>query len=223
MNFISTFDELSKLYEDLQQTEGNVSLEDDTLTETQEREYTIFVNNEVYCDDDGNPYYFDSSAHAEEFIAENNLESAEVVRQAGKAKYEEACTKEALTEATDDEEIEIVDDEIVDEAPVEEVPVEEPAEDEPKQLIIECGNCGALAIKDEADIVADEESELVNLEDKCEFCEETKGYKIIGTVLPYTPEEESDEEELDELLDVKPSISLSLDGGQGNDVSVLGQ
>lgn len=186
MNFISTFDELSKLYEeDLQQTESNVSLEDDTLTETQEREFTIFVNNEVYCDDDGNPYYFDSSAHAEEFIAENKLEGAEVVRQAGKAKYEEACVKEELTEAAEEDEIEIVDDEIVDEAPVEEVPVEEPAEDEPKQLILECGNCGALILKDEDDIVTDEESDLVNVEDECEYCEETKGYKIIGVVAPY--------------------------------------
>ena len=146
---------------------------------------------------------------------------------------EEACAKKALTEAAEDEEIEIVDDE----TPIEDMPVEEPVdEDEPRQLILECDKCGALVIKSEADVVADEESELVNVEDECTFCEEAAGYKIVGVMLPYEATEESadaevaadveepvDEEELDEFLDVKPSVSLSLNSGEGNDVSVLGK
>lgn len=126
MNFISTFDELNKLYEEMPAAKE----EDEKLEDT----------------------------------------------------IEEACTKEELTEAAEDEEIEIVDDEVADE----EVPAEEPAVDEePKQVILECDKCGALVIIDEADIKVDEESDLVNVKDKCKFCEEKEGYKIVGSVLPY--------------------------------------
>lgn len=104
---------------------------------------------------------------------------------------DEACDKNELTEEADeDEEIEIVDDE----APVAEVPAEEPtAEDEPRKLIRECSNCGAITIKDEDKVAIDEESDLVDVEDECEFCEETKGYKIVGVVAPYDVEDASEE------------------------------
>lgn len=218
-------------------------------------------------------------------------------------KVEEACTEE-LTEAADED---ILEDEVAEnEIPEDGVPAEEPVvEEEPRRVICECDKCGALVIKDEADIVADEESDLVNVEDECQFCEEAKGFKVIGVVVPYEavaeelPEEEpvdeesaeesaeldegidhwyhkkfdkpysvsaqqdleaeyngecgeiSDarrreiedifnwqrdwekrhakdaevaetDEELEELFDIKPSISLGLHGGSGNDVSVLG-
>lgn len=100
-------------------------------------------------------------------------------------KVKEACTEE-LTEAADDE------------IPVDEVPAEEPAvEEEPRQIICECDKCGALVIKDEADIVVDEETDLVNVEEECQFCEEAKGYKIVGVVAPYeaVEEEAADAEE----------------------------
>lgn len=176
MNFISTFEELNKLYE------------------------------EAIPEVDKKP--------VEETVAEENS-------------VEEACAKEALNEAADDEEIEIVDDEV----PAEEAPVEEPVvEDEPRQLILECDKCGALVIKSEADVVTDEESGLVNVEDECQFCEETKGYKIVGVMVPYEVATEEDihvdesldkEAELSELLDISPNISLNLDGGENNDVDVL--
>ena len=71
-------------------------------------------------------------------------------------KVEEACTEE-LTEAAEDEAVE-------DEIPVEEVPAEEPIiEDEPRQVICECDKCGALVIKDEADIIVDEEQKKVTV------------------------------------------------------------
>lgn len=196
-------------------------------------------------------------------------------------------------------------------------------DDEPKQVIIECSKCGALVIIDESDLEIEEESELVNVDTECKFCEEKDGYTIVGTLLPYevaeinTEEEpvadevedtdtaaeddaevaeddiieedladiarkvldkpastktqqrweaelngemgdisdkrrkhlerkfqqqrdwearhtdsdqlkneeldaDEDAEDLDELFDIKPGINLSLDGGQGNDVSVLG-
>jgi hypothetical protein len=154
MNFISTFDELSKLYEEA---------------------------------------------------------AAEEVAKKGE-KVEEAC-KEELTEAADEEVFE-------DEVPVEEVPVEEPVvEDEPRQVICECDKCGALVIKDEADIVVDEESDLVNVEDECKFCEEAKGFKIVGVVAPYevaeeVPAESEVEEVVDEALELTEAVDPVLDGIQ---------
>ena len=108
---------------------------------------------------------------------------------------EEGCTKESLAEAAEEDEIEIVDDEM----PAEEVPAEEL---EARQLILECAKCGALVIKDEADVVFDEESDLVNVEDECEYCEEKEGYKIIGVVAPYEAieVEAADEEPVEESL-----------------------
>jgi hypothetical protein len=91
---------------------------------------------------------------------------------------------EELTEAAEDEEIEI------------------DIEEEPRQLICECSKCGALVIKAEADVVADEESGLVDVEEECQFCEEAKGYKIVGVVAPYEVAEEEpveDEEPIEEI------------------------
>ena len=114
----------------------------------------------------------------------------------------EACKNEKLAEATEDE-IEIVDAE----APVEEVPAEEPVAEEARQIVIECSKCGALIVKDEADIVVDEESDLVNVEDKCEFCEESEGFKIIGVMTPYVAiEEEPVEEPVEEVADEEEAI-----------------
>ena len=73
--------------------------------------------------------------------------------------YEEVESAK-LTEAAEDE---AVEDEIVeDEIAAEETPVEEPVvEEELRQLICECDKCGALVIKDEADVVVDEETDLL--------------------------------------------------------------
>ena len=164
MNFISTFDELSKLYE--------------------------------------------------EVAKEEKVEEAEAKEE----KVEEACTKEAFTEAADDEEIEIVDD-VVEEAPVEEMPAEEPAVDEePKQVIIECSKCGALVIKDEADIEADEESDLVNVKDECKFCEEKEGYNIVGVVAPYEVVDEADEsiEAEEDFFDEESTDDEAVEEGLGD-------
>ena len=112
------------------------------------------------------------------------------------AEVKEACNKKELTE---DEETEIVDDEV----DVEEIPAEEhEVEVEPRHIICECDKCGALVIKDEADITVDEETDLVNVEDKCEFCDGANGYKIVGVVAPYEPtvEESSAEDVVEESI-----------------------
>ena len=158
-NFRSVFDELSKLYEEIQNED------------------------------------------------EKELEPEEAV--------EESCVKEELVEAAEDDVIEIEDDEVDEVAPE-----EEPAVEEPRQLVIECAKCGALVIKDEADITSDEESGLVNMDDACAYCEESEGYKIIGSVLPYEADAELEEEaELQEILDFDVPINVT---ANGNSVAVGG-
>lgn len=159
MNFISTFEELNKLYEEV-----------------------------------------DSGVEKEE------AEKEEVV--------EESCDKK-LTEATEDD---VVEDEVPAD---EEAPVEEPVvEDEPRRVICECDKCGALVIKDEADIVNDEESGLVNVEDECEFCEEANGYKIVGVVAPYevADEEVPAEDPVEEPFMIEESLDLA---SHSNELNIL--
>ena len=125
---------------------------------------------------------------------EEKVEKAEQLEdEAREEPVEEDCTK-TLTEA-DEEEIEFAEEPA---EPIEgdEAPVEGTVEEaESRQLILECSKCGAIVIKDEADVVIDEESDLVNVEDTCEYCEEAKGYKIIGVVAPYEAAEVSMEGE----------------------------
>ena len=240
MNFISTFDELNKLYEEAPKA---VSKKAEDLFAVMNGDQQIFAGTKEECEN----WLKDKKSPA--------TVRFKIVKGAEVPVIEEACSKEALTEAAEEEEAEIVEDEIEiidDEEPVEEVPAEEPvAEEEPKQTIIECSKCGALVIVDEVEV--DEASDLVNMKDKCKFCEEKEGYKIVGSVVPYevvadeegtenvdeeavTEEEapvedvveeelvadEKPEEELEELFNIAPAINLNLDGGTGNDVSVLG-
>lgn len=105
-------------------------------------------------------------------------------------KKEEACIAKSIAEAADNEELEIIDDETLS---GDDTSIEELNEEEPRQVICECDKCGALVIKDEADIVVDEETDLVNVEDACQFCDEAGGYKIVGVVAPYEAAEAEDE------------------------------
>ena len=96
-----------------------------------------------------------------------------------------------LTEAAEDEivtendEIIIVDDEIEDGADELEAEDSEGLETE-TQFVLECENCGGLTIRLEADIDAEEE---------CQYCGETVGNKILGTLIPYEAEEAAETEE----------------------------
>lgn len=71
----------------------------------------------------------------------------------------------------------------------EEIPADEEIE-EPRQLILACDKCGALVIKAEADIAIDEATDLVNVEETCQYCEEAAGYTISGVLAPYTTDVE---------------------------------
>lgn len=172
MNFISTFDELNKLYE----ANLHKNARDEKVTVP------------------GDPT---NEAIALAPIAAAALKAGAVAGAASLATKVGAKLGDKLTEdddvvdtiddeAAEDVEIEIVND---DDIPSEEATKEATAEEEePKQVILECSKCGALVLKDEADLVTDEESDLVNVEDECQFCEETKGFKIVGVVAPYERE-----------------------------------
>lgn len=67
-------------------------------------------------------------------------------------------------------------------------------EAEEAQLVLECANCGALVVKAEATVVVDEESDLANVEEPCQYCEEVAGYKILGVLAPYGTEEDPEVE-----------------------------
>lgn len=103
--------------------------------------------------------------------------------------------KEPLTEAADEE---------VAEEPVEEEDVDEPEaeeaviEVEDDQLVLECSKCGALFIKAEDEVSVDDETSRANMDDACQYCEETAGYKVIGTFSPYAVEEDVEEAEAPE-------------------------
>lgn len=160
----------------------------------------------------------------------------------------ESCSKKVIKEAAEDDvaEVEADADEAIVEEAAEEDQVEE-IDEEPKQLALECSKCGALVIKAEKDVVIDEESDLANVEDACEYCEESEGYKIVGVVIPYITAEEEEpveepaeeiedepvfdedlkvetdsEEELEEILDFNVPISANLNvKADGNTVPVL--
>lgn len=66
---------------------------DESLKESQE-EYTIEINNEIYQDENGEPYHFSSAEEAKSFIEDRELKNASITRQHGKAKYEEALEEE---------------------------------------------------------------------------------------------------------------------------------
>lgn len=137
--------------------------------------------------------------------------------------YEEADSDTKDVEDIEDTMVEAVDDDM----PTEEAPTEESTPEEAKRVILECGNCGALVIKEEQDVVVDEETDLANVDEECQYCEETAGYKIVGSVIPYEAATTEDldqdaksEDALEELLDV--NVDAKGFGGEGNNVSVLG-
>ena len=188
-NFISTFEELNKLYEEAPRV---VSKKVDEL-------YSVLF--------DDTQKFTGTKEECENWLKDKKgpLASRFKIVPGAEISVLEACTEEELTEAADDEEIEIVDDEV----PVEEIAEEEPAADEPRQVIMECSKCGALVIKDEADVVADEESDLVNIEDECQYCEEAEGYKIIGTMIPYEVAEVAEEAPVEEVPEEPVEESLN--------------
>lgn len=67
------------------------------------------------------------------------------------------------------------------------------------KVILSCQICHTLSYKDPADVVVDEESNTVNIDEECLYCGSTDGYKVVGQVADFCKddkcEDESDVEE----------------------------
>ena len=199
MNFQTILEELDKLYEEmpaaeqLEEASAGIHLDGKNLDTIEEiaceiakqdcdmsyvKKWVNEVNSDISVED------LVIAAEQSEF-ARQIKELSAYMRAKGYKTFGDFA--KALTEAlTEESEEELIDDEtIADDADVEEAPVEEVAEEEPKQIVLECSKCGALVIKTEADVVVDEASDLVNIEDACQYCEEAAGYTIVGTIAPY--------------------------------------
>lgn len=120
----------------------------------------------------------------EELPAEDIAEK-EIPEAAEASEVTEECSK-TLTEDADE-------DIVIDEEPI----VDDEVAAEEAQLVLECAKCGALVIKSDADIQVDDETDLVNLTDACQYCEETAGYRILGNFIAAEASEEAPEEAAD--------------------------
>ena len=70
--------------------DGHITTRNGFPIQKEERKlYTISVNNEILSDSDGNSYRFDSAEDALNFIKENEIENAEIVKQYGLSENEE--------------------------------------------------------------------------------------------------------------------------------------
>lgn len=113
--------------------------------------------------------------------------------------YEEDLQQEVKTELTEEVE-EVLEPEVEEveevETPAEETdmtddaPVEEAVD---LQFVLECAKCGAIALKAGDEVIYDEASDLVNVEETCQYCEATEGFKILGNL---TPIEAAEDEEV---------------------------
>lgn len=161
-------------------------------------------------------------------LYESEAKKANSLKETAEDEEQEAAIEEIEAEEADkvEDEVEIVDDEVAEEPA-------EAGEEKPEQVVLECANCGGIIVKAIVDVKADEESELVNIEEKCKYCDEADGFKILGAMVAYEEAEEveddgdedievvDDEEQLGEFLDIK--LDARGFGGSGNDVSILGE
>ena len=185
MNFTSVFEELSKLYEEnVPEVEKEEAVEEPIKEELTEATNDASSNvSATSADQDAADTNVAVKGPSDNKVANKHagaFDIGEVDPNSGINRMVEAADEEETP--VEDEEIEIVDD-------------------EPRQVILECDKCGAIMIKSEADIVVDEESDLANVEDECQFCEETAGYKIIGVVAPYETTDEAIEEPVSDVVE----------------------
>lgn len=149
MNFNSVFDELSRLYESVEEP----------------KERTIDKAKDA--------------ANVEKVDSEQEPDRENHIEQKPEKERELDPRKDILSEDTEDDvDIEIVDD-------------EEPVA--PAKQVLECNKCGALVIKNAADVVVDEETGVANASEACQYCEAEEGYRVIGTFTPFEDAEETDD------------------------------
>jgi hypothetical protein len=212
MNFQTILEELDKLYEANQLEEAGVGfrLDGKTLSDIEDLADAVYKDDEEYIKKYVTKINKDINVEDLSIAAENSDYPREIKNLIAHMKHKGyntigdfAKSLEGVKESLHEED-------------TEESVVEEPTEEALKQVILECSKCGALAIKDEADVKVDEESDLANIDEACQYCEEAEGYKIIGVVAPY----EIAEEELEEgIFGKKKNKSSKTTGNAANNAA----
>lgn len=64
------------------------------------------------------------------------------------------------------------------------------------KVVLDCNVCHSKVYKDKEEVKIDEESDLANVGEECEFCFSTDGYKIIGEIKEYCPDCGDSKEEI---------------------------
>lgn len=218
MNFISTFDELNKLYEEASQpedlTEGKVI---DSIKKVATRlgadAATIIRSFAELLPGDA---AYEAAVNAEnkavlkalqsgneKVLNSLTIEDIEELKQ-DIEDYAKKKSGKAIEEAYDeDEDIDAVDEASADEDAVEvaEEAAEEAADSE-AQFVLECSKCGGLIVKAAVECNVAEAESLINIGDTCQYCEAAEGYTILGTLVPYEEETEIEDDEADETDEV---------------------
>ena len=197
MNFNSTFEELSKLYESVPTeeplTEGKII---DGIKKVGTR-LGADVATIVRC------FAELSGIDALEDLA-TYVEDKAVLKalQSGNETVLNTLTKEDIDELKQDieeyekakkadksieEDIETEDTEEVDI----EIEEDEQADDEAgTKVVLECSKCGGILLKDGADVSPDEENPaLVNVGEACNYCESEEGFEVLGDFIPVEAKE----------------------------------
>lgn len=79
-------------------------------------------------------------------------------------------------------------------------------------VILSCNICHGLMYKKPEDVIIDETSEDVNCEEECPYCSSVDGYKIVGQVAEYKPEDQEESEESAE----EESTEIRVDGEEAD-------
>lgn len=67
------------------------------------------------------------------------------------------------------------------------------------KIVIQCDTCNSLIYKDADEIVWDDASDLVNVDEECPVCKAMNGFIVIGQIQEYQKDEEEDIEDEDEI------------------------
>lgn len=67
------------------------------------------------------------------------------------------------------------------------------------KIVIQCDTCNSLIYKDADEIIWDDASDLVNVDEECPVCKAMNGFIVIGQIQEYQKDEEEDIEDEDEI------------------------
>ena len=96
---------------------------------------------------------------------------------------------------------------------------EEEVTEQPVSVVLECSKCGGVIIKAEADVEINDEAELANMAEPCQYCEETAGYVVLGALAPYGVADEEPEieiiedEEIEDEAETEEVVDEALEEG----------